>query len=208
MATAASGARFALIVATVEVLALVLIVPWTSLSRSAERKAKLAVLIMVLVGGAALAAVMAAGGLLSRFSDGVVDQNFSARTDIYRVFDYVSLSDILFGKDIVEVTDIVNHKLGLPFIESSPVYFIFQLGLVLAVPFALLVFWLLLRLLRHQPLTAWIGTIVFLAVAFSNNTMSQKTGVVTILVVLLVAFMDAGPKPATRGLGRRATSPV
>jgi hypothetical protein len=191
--TAAAGARFALIVATLEVLALVLVVPWTSLSRRAERKAKLAVLVMVLVGGAALIGLLAAGGLLSRFSDGVVDQNFMARTDIYQIFDHVSLQDVLFGRDITEITDIVNKKLRLPFIESAPVYLTFQLGAVLAIPFALLVFWLLWRLLRHQPRTAWIGTGVFLAAALSNNTLSQKTTVVTILVVLLVAYLEPIP---------------
>src|SRR5690606_8235617 len=63
--TAVAGARLALIVAMLEVLALVLVVPWTSLSRSAERKAKLAVLIMMLVGGTALIGLLASGGLLS-----------------------------------------------------------------------------------------------------------------------------------------------
>lgn len=195
--TVAAGARFALIVATVEVLALVLLVPWTSLSRRAERKAKLAVLIMVLAGGAALIGVMAAGGLLSRFSEGVVDQNFFARTDIYQIFDHVTWQEVMFGKDIVEVTKIVNDKLGLPFIESTPVFMTFQLGLTLAIPFALLFFWLVWRLLRHQSRPAWIGTAVFLCAALSNNTLSQKTAVVTILIVLLVAYFEAVPTRAS-----------
>lgn len=190
---AASGARLALIVTTLEVLALLLLVPWTSLSRSAERKAKLGVLILVLVGGAALIAVLAGGGFLSRFSDGVVDQNFFARTDIYKIFDLTSMRDIWFGADMAQITKIVNDKLRLPFIESSPVYLTYQLGLILAVPFALLVVWLLLKLLRHQLRPAWIGTAVFLAVALSNNTLSQKTGVVTVLLVLLVAYFEAVP---------------
>lgn len=198
VATAAAGARLALIIATVEVLALVLLVPWTSLSRSAERKAKLAVLTMVLIGGAALLALLAGGGLLSRFSDGVVDDNFLARTDVYRVFDYVTWRDVMFGADLTWITAIVNEKLRLPYIESTPIYLTFQLGLILAIPFALLVFWLVWRLLRHQPRTAWIGTGVFLVVALSNNTMSQKTGVVTILVVLLVAYLEAVPGERAR----------
>ncbi|MBN9315480.1 MAG: VpsF family polysaccharide biosynthesis protein [Devosia sp.] len=198
VATAAAGARLALIVATLEVLALVLIVPRHSLNRPAERKAKLAVLILVTFAGAALFAVLAAGGLLSRFSEGLADKNVLARTNIYQVFDYVGWQDVVFGRDITEITRIVNDKLHLPFIESAPVNLTFQLGLVLAIPFALLVAWLILRLLRRQPRTAWIGTAVFLLAALSNNTLSEKTGVVTVLVVLLVAYLEAVPGQAAR----------
>ncbi|MBK8086033.1 MAG: hypothetical protein IPK28_20610 [Devosia sp.] len=191
--TAAAGARFALIVASVEVLALVLFVPWTSLTRATERKAKLAVLVMVLAGGAVLIGALASGGLLSRFAEGVVDQNFFARTDIYQIFDHVTWQEVMFGKDAVELIKIANDKLHLPFIESTPVDLTFQLGLTLAVPFALLVIWLVLRLLRHQPRTAWIGTGVFFTVALSNNTLSQKTAAVTVILVLIVAYLQAVP---------------
>lgn len=202
VATAAAGARFALIVASAEVLALVLLVPWSSLKPATERKAKLAVLVLVLSGGAVLIGVLAAGGLLSRFSDGVVDQNFFARTDIYRIFDHVSWQEVMFGKDAVELLKIANDKLRLPFIESTPVELTFQLGLILAVPFALLVIWLLLRLLRGQPRTAWIGTGVFLTVALSNNTLSQKTAVVTLILVMIVAYLQATPPRTARMAGR------
>ena len=207
VATAAAGARFALIVATAEVLALVLLVPWTSLSRRAERKAKLAVLTLVLVGGAALLAALAAGGLLSRFSGGVVDNNFLARTNVYKVFDYVTWQEVMFGTDATTIIKIVNEKLHLPFIESTPIDLTFQLGLILAIPFALLVFWLIWRLLRHQPRTAWIGTGVFLLAALSNNTLSQKTGVVTILIVLLVAYVEAVPGERARAANSARLSP-
>lgn len=194
--TAAAGARFALLLAGAEVVALLVLVPW-GLSPAAERKAKFVALLLTLVVGAGLIAVLAAGGFLSRFSDGVVDENFYARTDIYRIFDYVGWKDILFGADLDAILKIVNEKLHLPFIESTPVYLTFQLGAILAVIFAGVVFWLLWRLLRHQARPAWIGTAIFLAAALSNNTLSTKTPVVAIFVVLLVAYMEA--VPARRG---------
>ena len=43
-------------------------------------------------------------------------------------------------------------------------------------------------LVKGAPLAAWIGTISFLLASLSNNTMSSKTPVVAILVVLLVAY--------------------
>jgi hypothetical protein len=194
--TAAAGARFALLLAGAEVVALLLLVPW-GLSRAAERKAKFATLLLTLVVGAGLIAVLAASGFLSRFSGGVVDENFYARTDIYKIFDYVGWKDILFGADLDAILKIVNEKLHLPYIESTPVYLTFQLGAILAVIFAGVVFWLLWRLLRHQARPAWIGTAIFLAAALSNNTLSTKTPVVAVFVVLLVAYMEA--VPARRG---------
>lgn len=191
--TAAAGARFALLLAAAEIVVLLVLVPW-GLARTAERKAKFAALLLTLLAGAALLAVLAAGGFLSRFSDGVVDENFYARTDIYRIFEYVGWKDILFGADLNAIMKLVNDKLNLPFIESTPVYLTFQLGAILALVFAGVVFWLLWRLLRHQARPAWIGTAVFLAAALSNNTLSSKTPVVTIFVVLLVCYFEAVPK--------------
>lgn len=192
--TAAAGARFALLLAAAEVLLLLVTVPW-GLSRAAERKAKFIALIATLVVGAALIAVLAAGGFLSRFfTEGVVDQNFYARTDIYRIFEFVTWQEILFGADLNAIMKIVNEKLNLPFIESTPVYLTFQLGAILALIFGGVVFWIFWRLLRHQARPAWIGTGVFLAAALSNNTLSTKTPVVAIFVVLLCCYFEAVPQ--------------
>lgn len=191
--TAAAGARFALLLAGIEVLVLLVTVPW-GLSPTVERKAKFAAMIFTLIVGAGLIAVLAAGGFLSRFSDGVVDENFYARTNIYKIFDYVTWKEILFGGDLNAILKIVNEKLGLPFIESTPVYLTFQIGAILALIFAGVVFWMFFRLLRHQPRPAWIGTAIFLAAALSNNTLSSKTPVVAIFVVLLVCYVEAVPR--------------
>jgi len=191
--TAASGARFALLLAGAEVLVLLVTVPW-GLSPAAERTAKFAALLLTLLAGAGLIAVLAAGGFLSRFSDGVVDENFYARTNIYKIFDYVTWQEILFGGDLNAILKIVNEKLKLPYIESTPVYLTFQVGAILALIFAGVVFWMFWRLLRHQARPAWIGTAIFLAAALSNNTLSSKTPVVTIFVVLLVCYFEAVPQ--------------
>ena len=159
---AASGARFSLLLTGVEILALLLFLRWPRLTPRHERQAKIVVLLFFAVGGAALVAVLFAGGLLSRFSNTIFDENFMARVTIYQVFNYVSLEDIMFGMRADDLLCIVNEKLGLPYIESAPVVIILLLGLPLALVFTVLVFWMLLRLLRKAPLPAWIGTITFL----------------------------------------------
>lgn len=191
--TATAGARFALLLASAEIVALVLLVPWTKLSPKHERQAKVAVLLMVLALGVALFAVLAAGGALSRFSGGIVDENFFARTDIYKIFDLVSWRDIVFGADLDGILQIVNEKLKLPFIESAPVYLTFLFGAPIAIGFAILGFWLFFRLLQYVARPAWIGTAVFFAAALSNNTLSSKTPVVAIFIVLIVAYANVVP---------------
>jgi hypothetical protein len=193
ISTATAGARFALLLASAEIVAAVLIVPWTKLTPRHERQAKVAVLLLVLALGVALFAVLAAGGALSRFSSGIVDENFFARTDIYKIFDYVGWREIVFGADLEGIIKIVNEQLKLPFIESAPVYLTFLFGAPVAIGFAIALFWLFLRLLQHVARPAWIGSAVFFAAALSNNTLSSKTPVVAIFLVLIVAYANVVP---------------
>ncbi len=185
---AASGARFSLLLAAAEILALVIFVPWTQLSPRHARQAKAVVLLGTLVLGAALVAVLFAGGFLSRFGDTLFDENAAARITIYRVFEFTGWKELLFGADLNMIVRIVNEELGLPFIESTPVYLTYQLGLPLALAFAALVFWIFGRMLRGSSRTAWIATAIFFLTALSNNTLSSKTPVVAIVLVLIIAF--------------------
>jgi hypothetical protein len=55
------------------------------------------------------------------------------------------------------------------------------------------VLWLLLRLLRDAPAAAWIGVAATLAAALSNNTLSSKSPVVMMLLVLVLAYNTNRP---------------
>lgn len=193
IATTASGARFALLLTLLEVLALVILVPWTGFTRQRERRAKLAVLLMILAGGALLFAALGAMGALNRFNDGIVDENFYARTDIYGIFWLVPWQSIVFGADMLEILAIVNTKIGLPYIESSPVYLTFLVGAPLALLVFALLFWLFMRLLRNVAIQAWIGIGVFMGAALSNNMLSTKTPVISMFVVLILAYAHLKP---------------
>lgn len=190
---AAAGARFALLAASVEIVLLLLFVRWPRLSPRQELKGKMAALLITAVLGMALVGVLASGGLLNRFSGSLFDENFMARVTIYRVFDYASWKDILFGMNDKALLAIVREKLHLPYIESTPVFMTMLFGLPIALLFAIVVFWVLFRLLRGAPLPAWIATVTFLAAALSNNALSSKTPEMIMITVLLLAYKAKVP---------------
>lgn len=187
---AASGARTALILASGEILVLLLFVRWPRLSPKHERQAKFIVFLFTLAAGAALVAVMFAGGLLVRFGDTLFDANFMSRITIYQVFSYVRWKDIFLGMDGGDLLKIVNEKLNLPFIESAPVVIIMMFGLPAGLLFMALILWFIFRLLRGAAMPAWIATITYLLASLSNNALTSKAPDIGMLVVLLLAYRN------------------
>jgi hypothetical protein len=189
---AASSARLALLVAGVEILALLLLVPW-GLPARAERRAKLAALIGTVGLGAVMIVVLSAGGLLNRFGDTLFDESFMARITIYQIFDYVNPRQIMLGMDVNDLTAIVNEKLGLKFIESTPVFLIMVFGVFAAALFTIALILMLRRLLQGARPAALIATITYIVISLSNNALSTKTPELLILTLLLLAFADPAP---------------
>ena len=188
VATAVSGARFALLLAAGEILVLLMFVRWPQLSRRDERRAKAFALIVILMIGVLMVAALFAGGLLSRFGDTLFDENAMARVTIYQVFAYVEFKQLMLGMPADALIAIVNEELGLPYIESSPVVFILLFGLPVAIFFAVSFALMLRGLLRGAPLAAKVATTCFILVSLSNNALSSKTPELLILFVLLLAF--------------------
>jgi hypothetical protein len=206
---AASSARLALLISGFECLALLLLVPWSRLTPAVERRAKFAALIIVLVLGTVLIAALFAAGLLNRFRDSLFDESFMARITIYQVFNYVNWRQILFGMDVNDLTALVNEKLKIKFIESTPVFLILVFGAFAAAIFAISFFWMLRRLLTDTRRPALIATVTYLVLSLSNNALSTKTPEILILTVLLLAFAgpSTGETPA-QGAGRAEASVV
>lgn len=185
---AASGARFALLLTVAEILVLLVFLPWPRLSQRQARRAKALVLLATLVGGTIMIGLLAGTGLLSRFGDTLFDENFYARLTVYQVFSMVGWQELLFGMPPADLLALVNEKLNLPFIESAQVVIGLTFGIPLALVFTWIFGWIMLRLLRGAPLAAWIGTATFVLAALSNNTLSAKQPMMTIIFVLLLAL--------------------
>jgi len=188
---AASSARLALLISGFEILALLLLIPWSRLSQAAERRAKFAALIITLLLGTGLIGALFAAGLLDRFRNSLFDDSFMARITIYQIFNYVSWRQILFGMNVNDLTALVHDKLDIKFIESTPVFLILVFGAFAAAIFAISFFLMLRRLLTDTRRPALIATITYLVLSLSNNALSTKTPEMLILTVLLLSF--AGP---------------
>ncbi|MCO6388996.1 VpsF family polysaccharide biosynthesis protein [Aliihoeflea sp. 40Bstr573] len=187
---AAAGARTATIMAAVAIFACLMLTRWQNVDAARQASMKLMVLAFAAIATLPAIGLLIGAGFLDRFEGGLIDESAMARLDVYRVFEYVSWADILAGTDIAIIQKIVETRIDLLYIESTPVILIFQLGLPGALFFTGLVVYLFAHLLRLNGRAAAIGTAIFFIVALSNNHLSTKMATVTMVVVMLVAFMQ------------------
>lgn len=184
---AAAGARIAMLAASIATAFAL----FTSLSGGGSSTERARIRTLLVVGGAIVLAgaltVLAAGGFIDRFVErGVSDTSAMARVDVYKLFALTSWKDILLGTDVARIAKIAETQLNLAAIESSIVVAVFQFGVFGAILFALALMLTVRRLLVGAPAAAWAATLLFFAVALSNNTLTAKTPVVLILFTLLI----------------------
>lgn len=196
--TAAANARIALLAAMIAVAATMLLVPMNT--RSAATGSRLRALLVTggaiaLAGGVTL---LAFAGFLRRLSSGLVDRSSMARIEVYDLFSMASWKEILFGADTAHIARLAETQLGLKAIESSVVIFVFQFGLIGALIFAAAFLFTVLRLVRGVPAPAKVAAGLFFLVALSNNTLSTKTPVILVLIVLLIAARAIADTAAAR----------
>ena len=190
-----SGARVATLCACLSCVAFLIAVPINAPSRQDVLQRKLMLAIAGLFTLAAIVSAMLAAGALSRLTGGLVDQSSQARVGIYRVFDYMTWGEILFGTDIVKVQRIAMDILGLKFIESSPVLFTVQFGLFGAIFFAGLLIYLFSVLLKGRSYIAVFATLMFFGLSLSNNALSTKSADILVLMFLIMSDQTVRPRP-------------
>lgn len=186
----AASARTALVVSVVEIVLLVLFLRWPNFSPGRERMAKLITLLAMLALGAVMVVILLSVGLLSRFTS-TVDDNSLARVQIYDVFSYVAWRDIFLGMDSTDLMQVVNEKVGLPHIESAPVFFIMLMGLPMAILFTVVVVGYILRLFKGTAAAARIGASVIIVIDLSNNALGTKSIDILLLTVLIIGLGKA-----------------
>ncbi|MGO9327855.1 MAG: VpsF family polysaccharide biosynthesis protein [Steroidobacteraceae bacterium] len=198
LGTLAAGARIASIVAGLSVLSVVALYgsPLTR-PQTHFRTTTLWFFAAVLVLPAALA-ILVELGLFERFQDGLFDESAMARVKIYSLFYLVSWNDILFGTDIGKIRNLALQHFDLEFIESSIIIMIFQFGLFGAIIFLLFMARTFLVLLSGAGRHVIVGTLAFFIIASGNNSLSTKTPIVLMIILLIVAFHEPGRDPVNR----------
>lgn len=148
---------------------------------------------LVIVGAAAAtifvlpaaAVLLWESGLGDRVFEGLyLDNSASVRLRIYRVFDFITPGDLLFGLSPEQVVA-VSARIGLDptfeAIENFWLLMLLQLGLPIFVAFACgLLSGLYLLWRRSGPGGRW-AVLVFLATASTTNSLASKTAALTML---------------------------
>jgi len=125
-------------------------------------------------------------GLLARFADGVLDDSARTRLDIYQVFSHASWRDLMLGGDVNLVRQLALERYGIQHIESPIVTFVFVFGLPMTIFFVASLVWLLARIGYRAHPAIGLAMLAFLVVALTNNTLSTKTPVFFIVIILAI----------------------
>jgi hypothetical protein len=184
----ASGARVASIIGAASALAIVVLHDWPSASPQSRLRVKLMSLLAAALAIPVALTILYALGLFGRFQNGLIDESALARVSIYRLFEFVSWKEILFGTDIDNIRRLALFHFDLEFIESSLVMFIFQFGLVGTAVFLAILARTFMVLLSGAGRLVYIGTAAFFVAAFGNNSLSTKTPNILMIMLLIVAF--------------------
>jgi len=188
LGTFAAGARLASIVAGLSVLAAIALYDWPAARPQTRIRMKLLTFIAIALAVPAVLAVLYQFGLLERFENGLFDESAMARVKIYGLFNLVSWNEILFGADIEHIRRLALEHFDLQFIESSIVMLVFQFGLFGTILFILAMGRTVMVLLAGSSRYVVIGTIAFFAIAASNNSLTSKSPLIMMIVVLIIGF--------------------
>lgn len=187
LGAAAAGARLAMLAAAASTLVIVLMAEWPGVARERRLQIKALALIGAVLAVPVAVVVLASLGLLDRFQNGLFDESAMARVDIYKVFGLVGWREILLGGDIAAIRKIAFERFDLEFIESALVIFVFQFGLIGTVAFLAVLAFVFCRLLSGASWPVVLGTVTFVGVALSNNTLSSKTSSILMMFMLIEA---------------------
>ena len=181
-----AGARTAMLVASVIIPVSLILAAYQRKQGMSAGVTAVTILLAAVIAGPLIFIVASELGFLARFQGGYLDDSAQTRIEIYRVFDYVSWNEILFGSDLLNLKRIVNDKLGIQFIESAIVFFVFDMGLFGFIIFFGLLLWLLHVLSRRSHILLPLAMLCFLGLALTNNTLSTKVPSFFAAIVMII----------------------
>ncbi len=116
------------------------------------------------------------------------DESAQTRVDAFKLFDYLSPSDILYGVDFAEVNFLLTTYKDVQIIENCWINILLMLGAVLFIVFAASLLGFLRSIARGRGAIAAFAILNFILVASTSNSISTKTPSLAIFAVALVGI--------------------
>lgn len=185
------GGRASSVILLVMLLALALVrASELTQGRQFDKRTVIAALIAIPIISLALLGLIE-GGFFDRFIERFFDDQGSAstRVEMFELFRHVSLSELLFGPDAAAIST-MKSIYGLDFgIESLWVSFVLSYGLIPGLVFFAAMFLFLRDIVKTlRPGAVWV-LVFFFAVASTSVSLSAKTPLFAVLVLMLLVLM-------------------
>lgn len=116
------------------------------------------------------------------------DESAQARVDAFKLFDYLSLNDVLYGVDFAEVNFILKLDKDVQIIENCWIAILLMLGAILFVVFALSLLGFFRSISRGRGALIAFAVMNFVLVASTNNSLSTKSPSLVLFSVALIGI--------------------
>lgn len=138
------------------------------------------------------------------------DESAQARIKAFKLFDYLSTSDLLYGVDFAEVNFILKLDRDVHIIENCWIAILLMLGAILFVPFVLSLLGFLRSIARARGAVAAIAILNFLLVASTSNSLSTKSPALALFAVALcgIPTLMSRRRQAEDGVSARYEVPL
>jgi hypothetical protein len=138
------------------------------------------------------------------------DESAQTRVEAFKLFDYLSPNDILYGVDFAEVNFLLTTYKDVQIIENCWINILLMLGAVLFIVFAASLLGFLRSIARGRGAIAAFAILNFLLVASTSNSISTKTPSLAIFAVALVGIPLVARRRRLEGKGEpvRYTVPL
>jgi len=183
----AFGARSSFAVTLILGAAALLYIAAVALARGKMRVSTLAAApwfgLLAIGAGAALALGTSLGERIVQLAK--IDASAQARIDVFRLFNYLSPGDLLYGVDFAEINFLLKTYKEVAIIENCWIGLLLMLGAILFAVFAVSLLTFLRSIARGRGALAFFAVMAFLVVASTSNSLRTQTASLMIFAVAL-----------------------
>jgi hypothetical protein len=142
--------------------------------------------LLALAGGAALTFGTVLGERIVKLAK--FDESAQTRVDAFKLFDYVSPHDLLYGVDFAEVNFLLDTYGAVKIIENCWINILLMLGAVLFALFAASLLGFFRSIARGRGAIAAFAILNFVLVASTSNSISTKTPSLAIFAIAMIGI--------------------